>query len=139
MSRRSSTGIAGLVLIALVSGCGPESSIAVTEVKPGLLARATFSPEAAFTVSQAQRPNGAVVDAEIDEERGRLVYEFAIVIDGVEGMDEVQIDATTGEIVSIEHESAEEMEDDDESEGSDGEVDEDDDDDEPRRDTGNRL
>ena len=73
----------------------------VTEVKPGLLQQATFSAEAAFRAAQAQRPSGTVTDAEIDEEGGRLVYEFTIAAEGVEGVDEVQIDAMTGEVVSV--------------------------------------
>ena len=46
-----------------------------------------------------------VKSAELEEEGGKLVYSFDIAREGVPGVDEVQVDAATGEVASVKHES----------------------------------
>jgi uncharacterized membrane protein YkoI len=49
-----------------------------------------------------------VVSAELEEEAGRLVYSFDIARKGQTGVEEVQVDARSGEVVSMKHETAKE-------------------------------
>lgn len=48
-----------------------------------------------------------VKSAELEEDNGTLVYSFDISKKGASGVDEVQVDATSGEIVSVKHERPE--------------------------------
>ena len=47
-----------------------------------------------------------VKSAELEEEGGKLVYSFDVKRKGKPGVDEVQVDALTGEIGAVKHESA---------------------------------
>ena len=84
----------------------------IHEDEEGLLARAAISIDAARTTALAAVPNGRVEEAEIEEESGRLIYAFDIVIDGQ--MYDVEVDAMTGELIQA---VIEDEEDDDDGDG----------------------
>ena len=75
------------------------------EEKPGLLKMATISAEAATATALAKVPNGKIQAAEIEEEKGKLIYSFDIKVTGKKGIEEVAVDAKTGAVISVEHES----------------------------------
>ncbi len=75
------------------------------EEKPGLLKKATITAEAATATALAKVPNGKVKAAEIEEEKGKLIYSFDITVAGKKGIEEVAVDAKTGAVISVEHES----------------------------------
>lgn len=77
----------------------------VIEEKPGLLKLAKISALAATTAALARVPNGKVEKAEIEEEKGKLIYSFDIKVAGKSGTEEVAVDAITGKVLSVEHES----------------------------------
>jgi uncharacterized membrane protein YkoI len=77
----------------------------VKESKPGLLRRATITPDAATRTAMQQVPNGEIREAEIEQEKGKLVYSYDIKAPGKTGIDEVLVDARTGAVVSHTHES----------------------------------
>ena len=80
----------------------------VKEESPGLLAKAKITPAQALPIAMAKVPNGVLQEAEIEKEGGKLVYSFDIKAPGKTGTDEVVIDAMTGKVLSVEHESPEE-------------------------------
>ncbi|WP_373068050.1 PepSY domain-containing protein [Gemmatimonas sp.] len=96
-------------LIALVVASSTLSAQAVTvkEEKAGMLKLAKVTPSAATATALAKVPGGKVQSAEIEKEDGKLVYSFDIEVAGKSGIDEVLVDATSGAVVSVEHESAE--------------------------------
>ena len=47
-----------------------------------------------------------VKSSELEEEGGKLVYSFDVKRKGKPGVDEVQVDALTGEVSAVKHESA---------------------------------
>ncbi|WP_373058224.1 PepSY domain-containing protein [Gemmatimonas sp.] len=96
-------------LIALVVASSTLSAQAVTvkEEKAGMLKLAKVTPSAATATALAKVPGGKVQSAEIEKEDGKLVYSFDIKVAGKSGIDEVLVDATSGAVVSVEHESAE--------------------------------
>ncbi|TMA26495.1 MAG: hypothetical protein E6J78_13705 [Deltaproteobacteria bacterium] len=49
---------------------------------------------------------GRVQDAELEEDQGKLVYSFDIRRKGASGVEEVQVDAQSGAVTSVKHESA---------------------------------
>jgi uncharacterized membrane protein YkoI len=79
--------------------------VSIKEDKPGLWQQATISADAAMRTALARVPGGRITEAELEQENGRLVYSFDIRVEGRPGIEEVQVDARTGEIVSVEHES----------------------------------
>jgi len=98
--------IAGLVLAASATtllAAGPN--VAVKEEKPGLLARARVAPNVAEATAQARFPNATTVSAEIEEEDRKLIYSFDFKTTGKSGIDEVNMDSSTGAVLRVEHES----------------------------------
>jgi uncharacterized membrane protein YkoI len=77
---------------------------ALVEESPGLLERATVVDEDARATAQAKVPGGAIVKAELEEENGKLIYSYDFRVEGQPGVQEVHVDANTGEVVSVEHE-----------------------------------
>lgn len=99
----------------------------IEEETPGLAARAKVDGETARATALARVGGGEIVGAELEEEDGRLVYSFDIKVEGVTGVEEVLVDAVSGNVVSQEHESEaqEAAEADDENEADEaGEMDE---------------
>lgn len=98
--------IAGLFLAAstaTVSAAGTKA--ALKEARPGLLGRAKVTADVAEATAQAKFPKAKPVSAEIEEENGQLVYSFDFKTKGKSGIDEVNVDASTGAILHVEHES----------------------------------
>lgn len=78
----------------------------VKEAKPGLLRQAAITPDAATRTAMQQVANGQIQEAEIEQEKGKLVYSYDIKVPGKSGIEEVLVDAKTGAVVSHTHESA---------------------------------
>ena len=51
-------------------------------------------------------PGGKVQSHELERENGKLIYSYDIKVAGKSGVEEVNVDAVTGEIVAHEHEDA---------------------------------
>jgi uncharacterized membrane protein YkoI len=100
-----------LFAIALAAGCASKgvarevSGVKIEEDKQGLWARATLAPDSAIKIALARVPGGTITEAELEEEDGRLIYSFEIKVAGKTGEDEVHVDATTGAVLKVEHES----------------------------------
>lgn len=80
------------------------------ELPADLLARAQVTVEAARAAALARVPGGEVAAGELEEEDGKLIFSFDIRVGGREGIEEVHVDALTGEIIAQEHEGAQEEE-----------------------------
>ncbi len=98
----------------------------IAEARPGLADRAGISGDSALAIAGAEFPGGTIVEAEIEEEDGLLVYDIHVRVDGG-GEYEVLIDAMTGVVVDVELEGED---DDDDHDEDDHEDDHDEDDDE---------
>ncbi len=97
----------GLLMLAALLSLGSAASAQGTmkEEKPGLLAKAKITPEAARASALARVRGSTIQDQEIEYEDGKLVYSFDLKVAGKTGIEEVLVDALTGAIVSVEHES----------------------------------
>lgn len=84
-----------------------QAPLVVKEEKAGQLKLATIKPEVALATAKAKVPNGTLKSAEIEQEDGKLVYAFAFTVAKKTGEDEVLVDAKTGKVVSVEHETPE--------------------------------
>lgn len=85
----------------LVTGCATEEQ---KEAK--LQAEAKISRADAERTALAKVPGGSVKEGELEKEKGKLIWSFDIATAGTKDVTEVQVDAITGEVVSVEHETA---------------------------------
>lgn len=79
--------------------------VAMKEERPGLLKKAKITADAATVTAQAKVPQGTIVSAEIEEEGGKLIYSFDIKTAGKTGIDEVNVDAISGKVLGVQHET----------------------------------
>ena len=80
-------------------------AVTVKEAAPGLLRKAKVGAEAATATARARVPQGKIVSAEIEEEDGKLLYSFDLKTEGKTGIDEVAVDALTGKVLKVQHET----------------------------------
>jgi len=74
---------------------------------PSALAKEAKVDEAtAAAAARARVPNGTIRSVELEREKGRLIYSYDFVVDGRKGIEEVNVDATTGKVIATERESA---------------------------------
>ena len=103
------TRIAGVV--AAVIGAGAFTWQQVHEDQEGLLARAKVSIDDARATATAAVPGGKLIESEIEEEDGRLVYCFEFKVG--DQIKEAEVDAITGALIGVE---ADDEDDDEEDE-----------------------
>jgi len=73
--------------------------------KSNLEARAKITKAEAKKIALSKVPHGKIKEAELEEENGKLVWSFDIATPHSKDITEVQVDAVTGEIVSVEKET----------------------------------
>jgi uncharacterized membrane protein YkoI len=89
----------------LAAGPAYPKGVAMKEEHPGMLKKAKITAADATTTAMASVPRGKIVSAEIEEENGKLLFSFDIRTDGKTGIDEVNVDAVTGKVLSVQHET----------------------------------
>ena len=95
-------------LLAATSTLSAQSAaLKVKEETSGLLKQAKIAPAAALATASAKVPGTTLKGAEIEKEDGKLLYVFSFTKPGAKGEDEVSVDALTGALHKVEHESAE--------------------------------
>ncbi len=103
--RYLATATVALLLGVAASASAQQPGVPVKEDKPGLLARAKISADSARKLAQARIPGATIQSAEIEREDGRLIFSFELKTPGRSGIDEVNVDAMTGKVLPVEHES----------------------------------
>ncbi len=99
-----------------------EPAVPIIEETPGLLRRATFSPDNARTAAIRKVPGGIIVEAEIEyEDDNVLVYSFDIEVEGESDRFEVLVDAMTGRVTKERSTDDDEAGDDEDDDGEQGE------------------
>ena len=76
------------------------------EERPGLAKEALVSLKVARTTARAKVPRGKIKAQEIEMEGGKLIYSFDLKVKGQSGIEEVNVDAKTGDLVNQEHEGS---------------------------------
>jgi uncharacterized membrane protein YkoI len=85
---------------------GQQPPVTIKAEKPEYRSQAKITSEAAVQTALARVPGGQVREGELEKEHGLLVYSFDILVPNRAGVDEVQVDAKSGKVVSVKHESA---------------------------------
>lgn len=98
-------GFSLLLLTVITVVLAQPAAAQEKEVKQNakLAKQAKISMEKAREIAQVKEPNGKIEEAELEKENGKLVYSFDI--RNEKGtITEVQVDARTGKVVSVEEE-----------------------------------
>ncbi len=74
--------------------------------KENLAAEAKITRAQAEQTALTKAPGGTVKEGELEKEKGRLIWSFDIATPGTTDITEVGVDAITGEIVSVDKETA---------------------------------
>lgn len=90
--------------LALLSAAPLAAQNAGAKANP-LLKEAKITEGAARQTALAKVPGGKITEGELEKEKGRLIWSFDIKVAGKSGIEEVQVDAVTGDVVAVEHES----------------------------------
>ena len=87
-----------LALFVALVAAGPASA------RSQSTSRAKVSVKAARATALRKVPGGKVRSAELEREHGKLIYSFDIHVPGKSGIEEVQVSAINGKVVSMAHE-----------------------------------
>ena len=110
---KATRGISILTAMAAITFTTPSAGAqaaaravpARQETMKQLKAEAKVSEQVARATALAQVPGGKVQSGELEREHGKLLYSFDISTKGKTGIDEVQVDAITGTVLSNTHET----------------------------------
>jgi Na+-transporting NADH:ubiquinone oxidoreductase subunit NqrC len=89
--------VASLLLAGAIVGCSSSQAKLETMAK--------ISKAEAARIALTKAPGGTVKEAELEKENGKLVWSFDIATAGSKDITEVQVDAVSGVVVSVESES----------------------------------
>ena len=84
----------------------PKTHVKKKETQEQLQKEAKISEATARETALARVPNGSVKSSELEREKGKLIYSYDITVPGKSGVEEVNVDAMTGNVIGTEHESA---------------------------------
>jgi uncharacterized membrane protein YkoI len=100
--------ITGMLAAALVvigaAGCASEKS-----EQAELQAQAKITKEQAQQTALAKAPGGTVKEAELEKEKGKVIWSFDIATPDSKDITEVNVDAITGDVVGVEKETPEQQ------------------------------
>jgi uncharacterized membrane protein YkoI len=99
------TALAAVALAAAPAAAQAPAAPAKHETAAQLKAEAKVAEKAARATALAQVPGGRVSKYELERENGKLLYSYDIATKGKSGIDEVQVDAITGTVLSNKHET----------------------------------
>lgn len=103
--------VGAIHIAAAVAGVALLSTSAQAQAKykrdiPDSLAKAAkVTEEAAAATAQHRVPKGTIQAVELERENKKLIYSYELKVVGRSGIEEVNVDAITGKVVSVEHES----------------------------------
>ena len=101
--------IIGVTLTAVaLAGCSTESGESHKEAKQAkLMEQAKVSKADAQATAMSRVPNGTIREGELEKEHGKLIWSFDVATPGTTDITEVNVDAITGGVVSMDKEKAE--------------------------------
>ncbi len=85
----------------LLAGCATGHH----DTQAKLQAEAKVSRADAEKIALAKAPNGTIKEGELEKEKGKLIWSFDIATPDSKDITEVNVDAITGDVVSVEQET----------------------------------
>jgi uncharacterized membrane protein YkoI len=98
-----------LLATSLLVGCASEQSENEHQEakQEQLMAQAKISKDTAQQTALAKVPGGTIKEGELEKEHGKIIWSFDVATLDPKYITEVNVDAITGEVVSVGKESAE--------------------------------
>jgi uncharacterized membrane protein YkoI len=107
MVRFSAPIIAGALLVASAALANAQQGVAVSsKIDPKLAAAAKITLDSARVIALRAVPHSTVASEELEREHGRLIYSFDMKVAKREGIQEVNVNAITGKVIGVHHETA---------------------------------
>ena len=98
--------LATLALTAIVIAAPVAGAQTYKKDIPDSLSKQTKVTEmAAAATAQKRVPKGKIDGVELERENGKLMYSYDFKVPGKTGIDEVNVDAMTGKVLAMGHES----------------------------------
>jgi len=91
--------------ISLLSSAAYAQAGYKKSIPDSLAQAAKISEEAAAATAQKRVPKGTIQGVELEREHKKLIYSYELKVPGRSGVEEVNVDAVTGKVLSAEHES----------------------------------
>jgi uncharacterized membrane protein YkoI len=97
--------ICSAMAATLLAGCCTEKGEAKCHNKEAkqakLMAEAKISKETAQQIALAKVPNGTIKEGELENENGKLQWSFDMTTPDSNGITEVNVNAVTGDVISV--------------------------------------
>jgi len=98
--------LAGALALGAAGVAGAQAAGPAHPTAAQMRAEARITKAAAQKTALARVPAGSTIEeGELEHENGRTVYSFDIKVPGRSGIQEIQVSAVTGAVVSVTHES----------------------------------
>jgi hypothetical protein len=104
----SKSTLAPLIALFLATAAHAQGNYK-RDIPDSLAAKAKVTETAAAATAQKRFLKGAIQSVELEHEDGHLKWSYDIATPGKSGIDEVDVDALTGKIIAVEHETPEQM------------------------------
>lgn len=101
------TLICTALMAGLFTGCCSDKAERHAQKQARLMAEAKVSKDDATKTALAKVPNGTIKEAELEKEDGKLQWSFDVATPDSKDITEVNVDALTGDVISVDKESAE--------------------------------
>ena len=98
------TAAAAIVALTPIGAQQPKPTYK-RDLAPALVKQAKVSEDRAARVALGRIPGGRIQAVELEKEGGRLIYSYELKVAGKPGIEEVNVNAKTGDVVNVEHES----------------------------------
>ncbi len=105
----SKSTLASLIAIVVAATAAHAQGTYKRDIPDSLAAKAKVTEPAAAATAQKRFPKGAIQSVELEREDGHLKWSYDIATPGKSGIDEVDVDALTGKIIAVEHETPAQM------------------------------
>lgn len=99
------TSLVTVAAIALAGSVAHAQATYKRDIPDSLGKQAKIAESAAAATAQARFPKAKIEAVELEREDGKLLYSYELKTAGKTGVDEVNVDAITGKIISVSHES----------------------------------
>jgi uncharacterized membrane protein YkoI len=101
--------VCSVLAASLLAGCVSEKDEHQNKQakQAKLMAEAKVSKDDAEKTALAKVPNGTIKESELEKEKGKLQWSFDVATPDSKDITEVNVDALTGDVISVEKESAE--------------------------------
>jgi len=97
--------VRSLIALVLAVGIAGTTITAADAAKSASGEHPKISKKEAKKIALAKVPGGKIKEGELENEKGKLIWSFDIRAPGTRDITEVQVDAMTGDVVSVENET----------------------------------